>query len=104
MAISLEYASFSYPSQLFTYPKVQSNVLIDGQGKACLGDFGMSTIIAIYEGSNSFLSTSIGGAIRWADVQLYSYDQEGYFPTLNVNTDIYSFGSVMLQVREDIWC
>jgi hypothetical protein len=58
----------------------------------------MSTIIADCEGSNSFVSTTIGGSIRWAAVELYSYNQEDYTPTLNEYSDIYSFGSVMLQV------
>jgi hypothetical protein len=57
----------------------------------------MSTIIADCQGSNSFFSTTIGGAIRWSAVELYRFEQEGYFAALNIDTDIYSFGSVMLQ-------
>ncbi|KIM78461.1 hypothetical protein PILCRDRAFT_90617 [Piloderma croceum F 1598] len=73
-----------------------SNVLIDSNEKARLSDFGMSTIIADCQGSNSFFSTTIGGAIRWSDVALYRFEQA---PALSIYTDLYSFGSVMLQAR-----
>lgn len=78
------------------------NVLIDSDKKARLSDFGMSTIIVDCEGPNSFFSTTIGGAIRWSDVALYRFEQA---PALSIYTDLYSFGSVMLQARinPNIW-
>jgi serine/threonine protein kinase len=73
-------------------------VLIGCKGKAYLSDFGLSTIIADIQGSSYFTST-IAGAIRWAAAELYRYEED-HVPTLTFECDIYSFGSVMLQVND----
>lgn len=69
-----------------------NNVLIDSRGKACLTDFGLSTVCgglvqrAVYIGCP--------GAIRWAAPELIiGAGQHSTF-----ESDIYSFGSIMLQV------
>ncbi|KAG1817253.1 kinase-like domain-containing protein [Suillus subaureus] len=68
-----------------------NNVLIDSRGKARLTDFGLSTVCgglaqcAVYIGSP--------GAIRWAAPELIiGVGQHSTF-----ESDIYSFGSIMLQ-------
>lgn len=69
-----------------------NNVLIDSRGKACLTDFGLSTVCgglvqrAMYIGSP--------GAIRWAAPELIA----GVGQHSTFQSDIYSFGSIMLQV------
>ncbi|KIK57557.1 hypothetical protein GYMLUDRAFT_46128 [Collybiopsis luxurians FD-317 M1] len=82
-----------------------SNILIDDDRHACLGDFGLSNIVSDAQGAFSNHST-IGGAIRWADATLFmaqapqseSEDQEQAFPLPTKKSDIYSFGSVTLEI------
>ena len=78
---------------------LQANILITNEHKACLSDFGLSSIIAEVHGT-SYRSSSIGGALRWCAPQLYSntITVAQKAPTIGMLCDIYSFGSVMLQV------
>lgn len=79
-----------------------ANVLIYGNGRACLADFGLSTIILEFNGT-SYFTESIRGSIRWAAAELFeapedNEDDEDASVSLGVECDIYSFGSIMLQV------
>ena len=74
---------------------MQANILIDSDGKARLIDFGLSTIKAEFEGT-SFYSPTAGGALRWRALELFLEDDVA--PTLTAACDIYSYGSVTLQV------
>ncbi|KDQ54702.1 hypothetical protein JAAARDRAFT_401926 [Jaapia argillacea MUCL 33604] len=74
-----------------------SNILLDHQGKACLCDFGLSSVMAEFQGTSCFTS-NIGGAVRWAAIELYRVQPDGFEPTVSIMSDIYSFGSVMLEV------
>ncbi|KZP09975.1 kinase-like protein, partial [Athelia psychrophila] len=77
-----------------------SNILINENHHACLGDFGLSSIQADSEGTGYWTST-IGGAIRWRAPELLPSlvsDVYTFQPDLSWRCDIYSFGSVMLQV------
>ncbi|KAJ3742898.1 TKL/TKL-ccin protein kinase [Lentinula detonsa] len=83
-----------------------SNILIDDNQHACLCDFGLSNIISDFQSVSSTHST-ISGAIRWADATLFmqqatqsgeSDEQEQMMPTLTTKSDIYSFGSVTLEI------
>ncbi|KAG2752828.1 kinase-like protein [Suillus brevipes Sb2] len=73
-----------------------SNVLIYGNGRACLADFGLSTIILEFVGT-SYFTSSIRGNVRWVAAELceVSGDEE---LELSAECDIYSFGSITLQV------
>jgi serine/threonine protein kinase len=76
-----------------------SNILINVQGKPCLCDFGLSKILAEFEGTSYFTGTR--GAVRWAAIELYrGLDEDDYLPVINKQCDIYSYGSVMLQASE----
>lgn len=78
-----------------------SNVLIYRNGRACLADFGLSTIMLEFIGT-SYFTNSIKGNIRWAATELFEIpegDEEGEASTLlSTECDIYSFGSITLQV------
>lgn len=69
---------------------------------ACLCDFGLSRIVAEFV-DPTFLTTTLGGAIRWADARLYRLDTEnGQGPvTGDMESDVYSFGSVMLEASQN---
>ncbi|KAG1865709.1 kinase-like domain-containing protein [Suillus tomentosus] len=70
-----------------------NNVLINGQGKACLTDFGLSTASGGFQGT-SYFGAGRHGAIRWVAPEIIvGVGQHSTFAS-----DIYSFGSIMLQV------
>ncbi|KAJ7688637.1 kinase-like domain-containing protein, partial [Mycena rosella] len=77
-----------------------SNILIDDEGKAKLCDFGLSSIVVEFCGTSPLTS---GGAVRWADASLYSLStedegDEASAPVITTRCDIYSFGSVTLEI------
>jgi len=74
-----------------------SNILIDDEGKACLCDFGLSSIAAEFQGT-SFLTSTIGGNVRWAAPELYRVVENDSVPAITTHSDIYSYGSVVLEV------
>jgi serine/threonine protein kinase len=86
-----------YLGLCLTYQFDQSNVLIDSEGRACVADFGMSNIKAEFQGT-SYFTSSIGGAIRWAAPELYRIYEDYAFPEVTAACDVYSYGSVTLQV------
>jgi serine/threonine protein kinase len=73
----------------------QSNILIDGDGKAFLADFGWSNIIV---DGPSYVTSSIGGSVRWAAPEHFRLSEGSHASTVTTYSDIYSYGSVMLQV------
>jgi serine/threonine protein kinase len=85
------------PAYLCTHVSIQANILIDGVGKARLVDFGLSTIKAEFEGT-SYDSSTVGGALRWRAPELLAVCEDDIACNLSAACDIYSYGSVMLQV------
>jgi serine/threonine protein kinase len=77
---------------------LKSNVLLDSDGKAFLADFGLSNIIAEAYGP-SYITSSIGGSIRWAAPEYFRISGGSSVSTVTTHGDVYSYGSVMLQVR-----
>lgn len=72
--------------------------MIYGNGRACVTDFGLSTMIEEFVGT-SYLTSSIRGNIRWAAAELYDIPGEDDAPvSLSAECDVYSFGSIILQV------
>ena len=53
--------------------------------------------MAEFQGT-SYFTSSIGGAVRWSAPELYRVYEDHAFPVVTVECDIYSFGSVTLQV------
>ncbi|KAG2035172.1 kinase-like domain-containing protein [Suillus americanus] len=73
-----------------------SNVLIYANGRACLADFGLSTIILEFNGT-SYFTNSIRGNFRWAAAELCEATEDSEV-SLTTECDIYSFGSITLQI------
>lgn len=76
-----------------------TNVLIDLNGKAYITDFGLSAIKAEF-GNTHYWPSTVGGAIRWRAPELLPTPSNNYAPVLNSPCDVYSFGSLTLQVRD----
>ncbi|OAX32850.1 kinase-like protein, partial [Rhizopogon vinicolor AM-OR11-026] len=77
-------------------PILQSNVLVRDNGRACLADFGLSTMLVEFAGT-SYLTNTIRGHMRWAAAELFEEEDEPHI-SLSLECDIYSFGSIILQV------
>ncbi|KAG1853480.1 kinase-like domain-containing protein [Suillus subalutaceus] len=76
-----------------------SNIFINDLGRACVADFGMATLLLEFS-SETYFSSSIGGAVRWIGPELFQVPDESSnsigFPS--TQGDVYSFGCIMLQV------
>jgi len=86
----------SFPDPVIHGDLTGSNVLIDMNGVACLCDFGLSTMLAGFHGTSFFTST-ISGSVRWAAPELYQVKDGVVAKGPSTESDIYSFGCVMLQ-------
>ncbi|KAF9231678.1 kinase-like domain-containing protein, partial [Melanogaster broomeanus] len=74
----------------------QGNVLVDDDGRACLSDFGLCSILGGLHGGSSFVrSTCRPGAIRWAAPELVLNPDTVKATTAS---DVFSFGCIMLQI------
>ncbi|KAG2137054.1 kinase-like domain-containing protein [Suillus clintonianus] len=75
------------------------NILVDRQGRAQLSDFGVMSLLA----EIPTLAQPSGGtrsAVRWTDPRLFEMREGEINPCIPTEqTDIYSFGSILLQVR-----
>ncbi|KIJ09700.1 hypothetical protein PAXINDRAFT_87099, partial [Paxillus involutus ATCC 200175] len=75
-----------------------SNVLVSASGRAQLSDFGLSGIVKEFLGT-SYLSCSMNGTARWAAPEIFTtHGDESLVWIPTEQSDIYSFGSIMLQV------
>ncbi|KLO12803.1 kinase-like protein [Schizopora paradoxa] len=75
-----------------------ANILIDDDQHACLSDFGLSVLAQDLElPSMSQSSSSMGGSLRWTAPELFSFE-ENATPKVSLFSDVYSFGSVALEV------
>lgn len=77
---------------------LQSNIIVDEEGKSYLADFGLSAIVAGAHAS-AFTPSDMGGSVRWAPLEFFCSLPDNQLSTVTMHGDIYSFGSVMLQVR-----
>jgi len=86
----------------FSHLILQSNVLVQGNGRACLADFGLSMMVLGFT-NPSYVTSSIRGNIRWAAAELFEVpddddDDDDTAVSLSIECDVYSFGSIALQV------
>ncbi|KIK93122.1 hypothetical protein PAXRUDRAFT_789472, partial [Paxillus rubicundulus Ve08.2h10] len=80
-----------------------SNVLIDGNGRACISDFGLSMLLTKLGGSTYATSRCAEGTLRWTAPELLDLevpeDEENLIYVIPTpQSDVYSFGRIMLQV------
>ncbi|KIJ09885.1 hypothetical protein PAXINDRAFT_86829, partial [Paxillus involutus ATCC 200175] len=81
------------------------NVLIRANGRACIADFGLSTLLTALGESTFATSFQAKGTVRWGSPELLclnvevSEDEED-LPTVlpTPQSDTYSFGGIMLQI------
>jgi serine/threonine protein kinase len=79
----------------------KTNVLIDGDRKAYLADFGLSGTFEKVVGMTYLAKlTSHPGALRWAAPELLSGEESTALAT--TQSDMYSFGNIMLQVSHSL--
>ncbi|KAG8216993.1 kinase-like domain-containing protein [Butyriboletus roseoflavus] len=84
------------------------NVLIDGQGKARITDFGLSQLLLPTDDGMSCLRTLTvhPGAVMWAAPELVypqlhpKWNEDGK-PRATLNSDIYSFGNMILFILSE---
>ncbi|KAG2041352.1 kinase-like domain-containing protein [Suillus americanus] len=72
-----------------------TNILINGDGKICLADFGLSMILA--ESGNPTFNSCHGGNVRWMAPEIALPESEGEPTKPTMPADIYSHGCIMLQ-------
>ncbi|KAJ8581451.1 kinase-like protein [Rhizopogon salebrosus TDB-379] len=82
-----------------------SNVLVHGNGRACLAGFGLSAELFKEledDEDNEAAVSTIRGEIRWAAAELFKEpeddEEDEAAVSLSTECDIYSFGSIFLQV------
>ncbi|KAG2073674.1 kinase-like protein [Suillus decipiens] len=76
------------------------NVLIRGDGSACISDFGLSLMYSeIISASQASWTSTLKGNMRWMAPERLVLEREDGSPTRpSEQSDIFSFGGVMLQV------
>ncbi|KAG2345865.1 kinase-like protein [Suillus weaverae] len=87
----------SYPNNPVTHGDLTgSNVLVLGDMTACIADFGLSSMLGDLQIGSTYLAATAmyPGAVRWTAPELLLSDDVQ--PT--TLSDIYSLGSIMLQV------
>ncbi|KAG1887185.1 kinase-like domain-containing protein, partial [Suillus subluteus] len=73
------------------------NVLIDGDGRAYLADFGLSGTLTRQTGMTYLAKSSCHpGAVRWTAPELLAGEEPA--SAITTQSDIYSFGNIFLQV------
>jgi serine/threonine protein kinase len=75
----------------------KNNVLIGSDGTAYLADFGLSGTLTQSPGMTYLAKSDCHpGALRWSAPELFSVEESA--SAVTTQSDIYSYGSIMLQV------
>ncbi|KAG1748385.1 kinase-like domain-containing protein [Suillus paluster] len=75
------------------------NVLINGDGTACVADFGLSLMYSeVIRASQASWTSTFKGNLRWMAPELLAEREDGSPVRPSKQSDIYSFGGIMLQV------
>ncbi|KAG1784781.1 kinase-like domain-containing protein [Suillus plorans] len=75
------------------------NVLINGDGTACVADFGLSLMYSeVISASQASWTSTLKGNMRWMAPELLEEQEDGSQVRPSEQSDMYSFGGIMLQV------
>ncbi|KAG1896439.1 kinase-like domain-containing protein, partial [Suillus fuscotomentosus] len=75
------------------------NVLIHGDGTACVADFGLSLMYSeVISASQACWTSTLKGNMRWMAPELLIEREDGSQVRPSEQSDMYSFGGIMLQV------
>ncbi|KAG2060322.1 kinase-like protein [Suillus hirtellus] len=75
------------------------NVLIHGDGTACVSDFGLSLMYSeVISASQASWTSTVKGNMRWMAPELLVEREDGSQTRPSEQSDMYSFGGIMLQV------
>jgi serine/threonine protein kinase len=76
-------------------------VLIHGDGTACVADFGLSLMYSEFiTASQASWTSTLKGNVRWMAPELLVPEREDGSPTRpSEQSDMFSFGGIVLQVR-----
>ncbi|KAG1848904.1 kinase-like domain-containing protein [Suillus subluteus] len=75
------------------------NVLIHGDGTACVADFGLSLMYSEFiSASQASWTSTLKGNMRWMAPELLVEREDGSQARPSEQSDMYSFGGIMLQV------
>ncbi|KAG2143615.1 kinase-like domain-containing protein [Suillus clintonianus] len=75
------------------------NVLIHGDGSACVADFGLSLMYSeVISASQASWTSTLKGNMRWMAPELLVDREDGSQVRPSEHSDMYSFGGVILQV------
>jgi serine/threonine protein kinase len=75
------------------------NVLIRGDGTACVADFGLSLMYSEFiTASQASWTSQMKGNVRWMAPELLIEQEDGSQVRPSKQSDMYSFGGIMLQV------
>ncbi|KAG2361764.1 kinase-like domain-containing protein [Suillus spraguei] len=75
------------------------NVLILGDGTACVADFGLSLMYSEFiSASQASWTSNLKGNVRWMAPELLEEREDGTLARPSEQSDIFSFGGIMLQV------
>jgi len=84
---------------MFVNLRSQPNVLIYGDGTACLADFGLSLLYSeVVSISQASWTSTFHGNFRWLAPELLGQPENDLPIRPNKHSDIYSFGGIMLHV------
>lgn len=77
----------------------KANVLVDGSGRACLADFGLSAVTdpLILNWTSHSSATSKGGTARWQAPELNDPEADQIFPNTKAS-DVYAWSCVTYEV------
>ncbi|KAG1801259.1 kinase-like domain-containing protein [Suillus variegatus] len=79
-----------------------SNVLICGDGTAYIADFGLSLMYSeVISASQASWTSTLKGNIRWMAPELLVEREDGSQVRPSEQSDMYSFGGILLQVLTD---
>ncbi|KAG1750242.1 kinase-like protein, partial [Suillus lakei] len=96
IAAGLNYHGHTYFNPVVHGDLTGNNVLIGGDGTAYLADFGLSGTLIKVPGMTYLAKNCCPGALRWTAPELLS--EEESVSAVTTQSDIYSFGSIVLQV------